>query len=47
MDAIVADAKKDAKLSEVVVRCKIEIKRMSYCDFVRNMEAAALGADDA
>ena len=47
MDTIVEDAKKDAKLSKVVVKCTIEIKRMSYYDFVRSMEAEALGADDA
>lgn len=41
MELLVADAKKDAELSDIVIECEIKIREMSFHDFIHEMNTAA------
>ena len=41
MGTLLADAQKDAELSSIIVECEIDIRAMSFHDFIQEMTIAA------
>ena len=41
MGTLLADAQKDAELSSIIVECEIDIRAMSFHDFIQEMNIAA------